>query len=176
MKIGFVFDDTLDNPDGIQQYMASLAAYYTQQGHDVHYLVGETTRTDVANVHVMSRNVKVTFNGNRLSIPLWASKKRVRQVLHDGRFDVLHVQVPYHPLMAGRIVKAADPQTVIFGTFHVAPYSKLATFGSWLVGNWSSWSGSLGRFDRVVSVSPAAVQLARQTFGLKTDVVPNVFD
>jgi phosphatidylinositol alpha-mannosyltransferase len=176
MKIGFVFDDTLDNPDGIQQYMASLAAYYTSVGHEVHYLVGATTRTDIPHVHSMSRNVKVQFNGNRLSIPLWAPLKRVRAVLETEKFDVLHVQVPYHPLMAGRIVKAAPRSTVVFGTFHVAPYSKLATAGSWLLGRWSRWSGSLGRFDKMVSVSPAALHLAKETFGLSTEVVPNVFD
>lgn len=176
MKIGFVFDDTLDNPDGIQQYMASLAAFYSKQGHDVHYLVGQTSRTDIPNVHVMSRNIKVQFNGNRLSIPLWAPYKRVKQVLSELQLDVLHVQMPYHPLMAGRIIKAAPRKTVVFGTFHVAPYSKLATAGSWLLGKWSAWSGSLKRFDSVVSVSPAAVQLAKQTFRLDTQIVPNVFD
>ncbi len=176
MKIGFVFDDTLDNPDGIQQYMASLAAYYTLQGHEVHYLVGETSRTDIPNVHSMSRNVKVTFNGNRLSIPLWAPLKHVRAVLAAEQFDVLHVQVPYHPLMAGRIIKAAPASTAVLGTFHVAPYSHLATAGSWLLGKWSQWSGSLHRFNGMVSVSPAASQLAQRTFGLKTEVVPNVFD
>lgn len=176
MKIGFVFDDTLDNPDGIQQYMASLAAFYTAQGHEVHYLVGATTRTDIPNVHSMSRNIKVAFNGNRLSIPLWAPRRRVREVLAAEKFDVLHVQVPYHPLMAGRIIKAAPASTTVFGTFHVAPYSKLATSGAWFLGKWSDWSGSLKRFNGMVSVSPAAVQLAKQAFGLDTEVVPNVFD
>lgn len=176
MKIGFVFDDTLDNPDGIQQYMASLAAYYTSEGHEVHYLVGQTSRTDIPNVHSMSRNIKVTFNGNRLSIPLWAPLRRVRELLKAEQFDVLHVQIPYHPLMAGRIIKAAPTETTVFGTFHVAPYSKLATTGSWLLGKWSRWSGSLARFNAVVSVSPSAAQLASQTFDLKTEVVPNVFD
>lgn len=176
MKIGFVFDDTLDNPDGVQQYIASLASYYTSEGHEVHYLVGATTRTDIPHVHVMSRNVKVQFNGNRLSIPLWAPLKRVRAVLEAEKFDVLHVQVPYHPLMAGRIIKAAPQGTVVFGTFHIAPYSKIATVASWLLGRWSRWSGSLGRFNTMVSVSPAAMQLAQQAFGLRTEVVPNVFD
>lgn len=176
MKIGFVFDDTLDNPDGIQQYMASLAKFYTSQGHEVHYLVGQTSRTDIPHVHSMSRNIKVNFNGNRVSIPLWAPLKRVKTVLAAERFDVLHVQVPYHPFMAGRIIKAAPATTTIFGTFHIAPYSKLATVGSWLLGRWSAWSGSLGRFTAMVSVSPAAADLAERTFGVKTQVVPNVFN
>ncbi|MDB5170146.1 MAG: hypothetical protein JWN82_542 [Candidatus Saccharibacteria bacterium] len=176
MKIAFVFDDTLDNPDGIQQYMFSLAAFYATQGHEVHYLVGETTRADIPNVHSLSRNIKVQFNGNRLSIPLWGSTKRIRAVLKAEQFDVLHVQVPYHPLMAGRIIKNAPPSTSVVGAFHVAPYSKLATTGAWLLGKWSRWSGSLGRFNAMVSVSPAAVDLAKRAFGLDTEVIPNVFN
>lgn len=174
MKIAFVFDDTLDNPDGIQQYMASLAGYYTKQGHEVHYLVGHTERTDIPNVHSLSRNFKVKFNGNRLSIPLWAPKKRVTEVLARERFDVLHVQVPYHPLMAGRIIKAASPETVVFGTFHIAPYSWLLTAGNYLLG--LVCRRTLRRFNGMVCVSPAAQNLCRQTYHLQTTVVPNVFD
>ncbi|CAN5157035.1 glycosyltransferase family 4 protein [soil metagenome] len=174
MKIGFVFDDSLDKPDGIQQYMFSLAEWLTTEGHEVHYLVGQTVRTDIPNVHSLSRNIKVQFNGNRLSIPLLGSKKRIRAVLAAEKFDVLHVQVPYHPLMAGRVIAAADSSTAIFGTFHVAPYSKFVIIATRLLGLWSK--PTLKKFNTMVSVSPAAAELARQTFGIETEVVPNVFD
>lgn len=174
MKIGFVFDDSLDNPDGIQQYMASLAEWLTTQGHEVHYLVGETTRTDVPNVHSLSRNLKVKFNGNRLSIPFGGSTRRIRELLRKERFDVLHVQVPYHPLLAGRIINAVGPNTLIFGTFHVAPYSAFVTLATRLLGLWSR--PTLKKFHKMVSVSPAAADLARRTFGIETEILPNVFD
>jgi phosphatidyl-myo-inositol alpha-mannosyltransferase len=175
MKIGFVFDDSLDKNDGIQQYMFSLERWLKTQGHEVHYLVGETTRTDIANVHSLSRNVKVQFNGNRLSIPLGASKKTVRALLTKERYDVLHVQVPYHPLMAGRIITAAKTtDTAVIGTFHVAPYSPLVTVGSYALGLWSK--PTLKKFHKIVSVSTAAADLARKTFHIETDILPNVFD
>ena len=41
LKIGFVFDDSLDKPDGVQQYMLSIGSWLTSQGHEVHYLVGK---------------------------------------------------------------------------------------------------------------------------------------
>lgn len=174
MKIAFVFDDSLDKSDGIQQYMFSLADYYQAQGHEVHWLVGETKRTDLPNVHSLSRNIKVQFNGNRMTIPLWGARRRIRAVLKAEQFDVLHVQVPYHPLMAGRIIRAVGPKTVVFGTFHVAPYSSFVIFATRLLGIWSR--PSLKRFNKVVSVSPAAADLARRTFKLETEVIPNVFD
>jgi len=175
MKIGFVFDDTLDKNDGIQQYMFSLERWLKDQGHEVHYLVGQTTRSDIPNVHSLSRNIKVQFNGNRLSIPLGASKRNVRALLDREKFDVLHVQVPYHPLMAGRIINAARrTDTAVIGTFHVAPYSRLVTLGAYALGVWSK--PTLKKFDKIVSVSTAAADLARKTFRIQTDIVPNVFD
>ncbi|HUB93292.1 MAG TPA: glycosyltransferase family 1 protein, partial [Verrucomicrobiae bacterium] len=66
MKVALVLDDTLDTPDGVQQYVLAVGGWLVEQGHEVHYLVGQTVRTDIQNVHVMSRNVHVRFNGNRM--------------------------------------------------------------------------------------------------------------
>jgi len=144
------------------------------QGHEVHFLVGETKRTDIPNIHSLSQNIKVSFNGNRMSIPLGGSKRKIKALLAAEDFDVLHVQVPYHPLLAGRIIRAASPSTVVFGTFHVAPYSSLVTFATKLLAWWSR--PSLKRFDAMVSVSTAAVGFVQQTYGIHTDVLPNVID
>ena len=46
LTVGLVFDDSLDRPDGVQQYVQRVAEWLTSQGHDVHFLVGETIRTD----------------------------------------------------------------------------------------------------------------------------------
>jgi phosphatidylinositol alpha-mannosyltransferase len=90
------------------------------------------------------------------------------------KFDVLHVQVPHHPLLAQRIVLAADPHTAIIGTFHIAPYNRLVTTGNRALGLWLR--PSLKRFDKIVSVSSAAADFARQTFGIETNILPNVVD
>ena len=34
MKIGIVFDDTLDSQDGVQQYIKTLARWLLKKGHD----------------------------------------------------------------------------------------------------------------------------------------------
>ncbi|MCA9326326.1 glycosyltransferase family 4 protein [Candidatus Saccharibacteria bacterium] len=174
MKIGLVFDDSLDSTDGVAQYLLSLADWLRGQGHEVHYLVGETHRADLPNLHSLSRNVRVTFNGNRLGMPLPASSAKLRQLLQEQQFDVLHVMLPYSPLMAGKLIKNAGPNTKIVGTFHIAPYSWLATLGSRLLGLWCR--RQLAKFSAVVSVSSAAQEFARKTFGLHTRVVPNMFD
>lgn len=173
LKIGFVLDDTLDTPDGVQQYVLTLGRWMASMGHEIHYLVGQTTRTDVPHMHALGRNVKVRFNGNGMSTPLPTSRKAIRRLLADEQFDVLHVQIPYSPFMAARIIAAAGPRTAVFGTFHIAPHSGLVRLGNRLLGIWLR--KSLRRFDAIFSVSKAAASFAEETFGIKdSTIVPNV--
>lgn len=175
LKIGFVLDDGLDKPDGVQQYILAIGGWLQAQGHEVRYLVGQTSRTDIAGVHSMSRNVRVRFNGNRLTMPLPTSKRKLRTFLQAEQFDVLHVQVPYSPFMGHRVILAADPQrTAIIGTFHIAPNNRLVSIGNRGLGIWLH--RSLKRFDAMLSVSQTAADFARQTFGVASEISPNVID
>lgn len=174
MKIGFVFDDSLDGTDGVQQHILTLGAWLRTQGHEVHYLVGRSERTDIPHVHSLSRNLRVRFNGNRLSIPLPASRRRIKELLRTEQFDILHVQAPYSPLMAGRVMKLADKRTAIIATFHIAPYSKTVTLATRLLAIWSR--SSLKRLRMLISVSPAAAEFARRTYKLDSVVIPNMFN
>lgn len=171
LKIGLVLDDSLDKPDGVQQYVLTLGRYFAEQGHEVHYLVGATTRTDIPNVHSLSHNVRVRFNRNRMSMPLPTPYRTIRSLLAEESFDILHVQMPYSPFLAGRIIKAAAPQTGVVGTFHVAPHSRLVTAANWML-RWFI-DGSIRRFDEIMSVSAVAQTFAWKTFGIESALVPN---
>ena len=174
LKIGLVLDSGLDKPDGVQQYVLAVGEWLRARGHDVHYLVGETHRHDIQGLHSLSRSIKVRFNGNDGSIPLLTRKSKLKAFMDAERFDVLHVQVPHHPLLAQRLILAADKHTAVIGTFHIAPYNDLVTIGNRLLGIWLR--PSLRRFDKIVSVSSAAAEFARATFGISTDILPNVID
>lgn len=170
-KIAFVLDDSLDTPDGVQQYILTVGRWFVSQGHEVHYIVGETVRTDVPNLHSLGRNVKVRFNHNRMSMPLPVSAKKVRRLLSEQEFDIVHVQMPFSPLLAGRIVKAAGPQTGVVGTFHIAPHSKMVFLGTLLLGGLTR--RALRRFDEVISVSNVAQDFAWRTFRVESSIIPN---
>ncbi|HSX46443.1 MAG TPA: glycosyltransferase family 4 protein [Patescibacteria group bacterium] len=171
MKIGLVLDDSLDKTDGVQQYVLTLGHYLKRSGHTVHYLVGQTERTDLANVHSLSRNLQVHFNQNRMSTPLPASSRKIKQLLEREQFDVLHVQMPYSPWLAGRIIKQAPSTTAVIGTFHIVPFSKLEARATRLLG--LSLRRNLRRFDEVVSVSEPAAAFAKHSFRMRSVVVPN---
>lgn len=170
MKIGMVFDDSLDKPDGVQQFVLTLGQWLAVQGHDVHYLSGETRRTDIPNLHSLSRNVSVRFNQNRMAIPLPARRGPIRDLLKREQFDILHVQVPYSPALAARIIAAADPRTAVVGTFHVAPHSNLVAVGNRLLGRYVR--KTLRRFDAMTATSAPAREFARATFRIDSEVVP----
>lgn len=174
LTIGLVLDTSLDPPDGVQQYVISLGEWLRAAGHEVHYLVGETSRHDLPNIHSLSRNIRVRFNGNRTTIPLPTSRRRLRRFLADHHFDILHVQSPHHPLMAQRLLLAAPVTTAVVATFHILPYSPLVRHANRLLGWWLR--PSLRRIDQMLAVSPMAAEFERETFGLDARVLPNVFD
>jgi phosphatidylinositol alpha-mannosyltransferase len=116
--------------------------------------------------------LKVQFNGNRMSTPLPASRRRIRRLLEKERFDILHVQIPYSPFMAAKVLQAAPLGTALFGTFHIAPHSSFVRISNRILG--MVLKRSLRRLDRVFAVSEAAADLARRAYGLETDILPNV--
>jgi phosphatidylinositol alpha-mannosyltransferase len=136
--------------------------------------VGETKRSDLLNVHSLSRNVKVKFNGNRMSMPLPAGKRHLRAFLEREKFDVLHVQVPYSPLLAGRLLAVAPRATAVVGTFHILPYSRLVTLANRGLALLNRRSGR--RFDARLAVSAPAAEFARQVYGYHAVVLPNPID
>lgn len=174
MRIGLVLDESLDGTDGVQQYMLRVGGWLTEKGHEVHYIVGETHRTDLPNIHSVTRNLHVHFNGNRLSTPLPARRATLRGLLAELKLDVLHIQTPYSPFMAGKLMRLAPKNTAVVGTFHILPYSWLASLASYGLGVLNNRTAK--RFDEVMAVSVPAQQFARSHYGLTSTVVPNCFD
>jgi phosphatidylinositol alpha-mannosyltransferase len=175
LRVGIVYDDSLDRPGGVVTYITTLAAELRCRGHHVALLVGETSveRIDDVPVFSLSQNVGVRFNGNRLSTPLRTNRGEIERVVKEHHFDVLHVQMPYSPFMAARVVAAADPRTAVVGTFHIAADQFTTQIGTRLLG--MTLRSSSPRFDRIAAVSGSAAWAAECCFGVKVDaVIPNM--
>ena len=174
MKIGFVLDDRLDKADGVQQYVTLLGSWLSKHGHDVHYLVGDSPNAQQQHVHSLSKTVNVRFNKNRMSMPLPASKKAILKLLQTENFDILHVQMPYSPLLSGRVIAAAPATTAVIGTFHILPHGVLSRTGTKALS--ALLYKNKKRFDGVLSVSSAARVFAKTHFNVTSDVLPNVVE
>lgn len=174
LKIGIIMDTSLDPNDGVQQYIMAIGEWLRSSGQDVHYLVGETHERQLPNIHSLAKNFTVTFNGNKTTIPLPTSKRKLRAFVAKEKFDVLHVQTPHHPLMSQRLITAAPKRTVVVGTFHILPYNWLATIATKLLG--LALKPSLKRVDQMLAVSPTAARFEERSFGVPATVLPNVID
>jgi phosphatidylinositol alpha-mannosyltransferase len=106
-----------------------------------------------------------------MSTPLPANKRRIKELLKKEQFDVLHVQLPFSPFMAGRVIRYAPKTTAIIGTFHILPFSRLESLATRLLG--IKERRRIKRFDKVVSVSAPAAKFASKAFRVKSVVVPN---
>jgi len=173
MKIGFVLDDSLDRPDGVQQYITTLGIWLGKQGHEVHYLVSESTRTDIPHIHSLSPNVRVRFNKNRMSIPLPANQRKIASLLNELKLDILHAQLPYSPLLGGRIIKQASHEALV-GTFHIVTASGLARTGSRVLGKLQQTG--LSKFHTILAVSEPAAHFARTYYNSTAQILPNCVD
>ena len=173
-RIAFVFDDTLDVLDGVQQHIVTLGKELARRGHDVHYLVGQTEHSPVPNTHAMSRNVMVRANGNRMRIPLPASRRLIARTLAEGGFDILHVQAPYSPFMAGRVLEAASPDTGVVATYHIAVSDPLSAVGGMALGAINAHTHR--RIDEVIAVSDVAARYAAITAHTRALVIANPVD
>ncbi|WP_062462777.1 glycosyltransferase family 4 protein [Demequina soli] len=174
MKIALVLDDSIDRPDGVQQYVLTLAGYLTRAGHDVHVLCSTASPRPDVTVHSLARNVGVTFNGNGLRIPLPTSRRAIRAVLARERYDVIHVQTPHSPLFAARVVDEAralfGDAVRIVGTFHILPDGRVSSWGTHVLGR--VLRRNLRRFDAFLAVSAPAASFAASAFGISARVVP----
>lgn len=169
LRIGLVIDDGLDKPDGVQQIVLTLGRRLAALGHEVHYVTSTTERTDLPHLHVLGRTVSVRFNGNRLRSPLPARRADVRRLLAEVPFDVLHVTMPYSPLLAGRVVSAASPRTAVVGQFVIYPQDRLTRWGIRALG--LAERRRLRRFDAITALSEAARESVREAYGQDVPVI-----
>ncbi len=173
LSVGLVFDDSLDSSDGVAQYVKTLGAWLSNEGHSVSYFVGETKIQNWhgGKVYSLAKNQTVYFNGNRLSIPVAASNSGIKAALKTAKPDVLHVMVPYSPFMGARVIKQVGARTAVVGTFHIFPAGTMSKFGSRLLHQWLR--PTLKRFDALAAVSKVSADFARKFYGIDSQVIPN---
>lgn len=170
-KIGFVLDDGLDKPDGVQQYILTLGEWLSNKGHQVRYLVGESNRPDIKNAIVLSKNIHVRFNGNKLTIPLYPRLKKIKETLNKENFDIIHIQTPYSPFMGAQVVRLSSKKSAIIGTFHILPLSKIHSLGNKLLA--ILLSSNLKKVNKFLSVSRPAREFAKKIYGIESTVLGN---
>jgi phosphatidyl-myo-inositol alpha-mannosyltransferase len=174
LTIGLLLDDTLDRADGVQQAVLTIGAELSKRGHLVHYIVPETKRNDLPNIHSVGKFINLKFNGNSVRTPLPASTTKINELFNNISFDVLHVQMPYSPFLSAKVLKRASNNVRKVGTFHILPYNKLSLYGTKFLG--IVMQKSINSIHTAFTVSKPANKFMQKSFGIKGIVVPNPVD
>lgn len=180
-KVALVIDDALARPDGVQEYVRSLAAYLGARGHEVHVICsgdGGEPPAGVTAVHSLTKNVAVQFNGNGLRTPLPVKRSAVRALLDAERFDVIHVMSPHSPFFAARVVDEArrlQARSVrIVGSFVILPDGATSDLGTRALG--AALRRNLRTFDAFTGLSGPACEFAERAYGIPCEISPAPID
>ncbi|MSP14387.1 MAG: glycosyltransferase family 1 protein [Chloroflexi bacterium] len=125
MRIGLVTPYDIIKLGGVNKHVLSLARELQAMGHHVRVLAPESQEGAPENralvMPLTSQVISVPFGGSTAPITLYPGViPKVRQVLAEQHFDILHLHEPMAPLLPLAILMDAHlyPQTRLVGTFH----------------------------------------------------------
>ncbi len=173
MKIALVSPYDFTWPGGVTAHISQLSHQLTDMGHSVKILAPfSPSRIDgqEQNFIPLGRSVPIPSGGSiaRISLSAWLYR-RVRRILHEEKFDVIHLHEPLAPYLPLAVLQCSN--SVNIGTFH-------AFHGSTRMYRWSSpilkhW---FQRLNGRIAVSPAALSHVQHFFPQDYTIIPNGID
>jgi len=159
VKVGFVIDDHMGRPGGVQEYIRGLRQYLRSEGHTSVVFTGAGGPPE-DQVIPLGISLPLRGSGSSTSVACTLhSPARLRSILEREACDVLHVMAPYSPTLSGRLLMQSRAAHVMTFLVAVEP----AWYRRLLIPTARAQWRSLARFHRRVAISRAALQSA-QTF------------
>jgi phosphatidylinositol alpha-mannosyltransferase len=173
VKIALVSPYDLAVPGGVNTHITKLAQNFTAKGH-VTRIIGPSS-DELApvppGVIVIGKPRPIPASGSvaRITINLRLSG-RVKEVLAEERFDVVHVHEPLMPVLPIQFLRHSEAVNV--GTFHAAKEggNRLYSYTRTLLRRFYR------KLDGKIVVSPAAEQLVSRYFAGYFNIIPNGID
>ena len=94
MRIALVTDWFYPRVGGIEQHVLSLARRLRERGHDARVITPWPGPTDVGGIPVKRVPIRLV-PGLGVSLNPWRLARRLRRVLQDGEYDVIHSHVSF---------------------------------------------------------------------------------
>lgn len=156
---------------GVKTHIAHLAAYFREWGHEVTIFAPASDRERASSeVTVMGKPWPMRVSGSVARITFAWKSPEVRDVLAQGKFDVVHLHEPLMPLLPYHFLRYSKSATV--GTFHAAKEGGNRFYGytTPLTRRW------FRKLEGKIAVSPAAVGLVSRYFAGYFNIIPNGID
>ncbi|MHB8620088.1 MAG: glycosyltransferase family 4 protein [Chloroflexota bacterium] len=131
MKIGLVSPYDYAAPGGVREHIGALDAKFREMGHDVIVLTPNSKdgrEEHHGNVISLGRVTPLRINGStaRITLSLWLNH-RVRQILREEQFDILHIHEPLMPALPLAVLRCSE--TINIATFHAHGQSYVSNLG-----------------------------------------------
>ncbi|CAN5134189.1 glycosyltransferase family 4 protein [soil metagenome] len=171
LRIAVVTEYYYPHLGGICEHVHYFAREARLAGHHVDIITsnipGAAPTPDVIRIG-QSKTVYANGSMARISVGL-GMRRRMREVLRAGRYDIVHVHSPLTPVLPLLAVEEANAPVV--GTFHT--YFERAI--AYRVGA-PYFRSRLRRLDAAIAVSPSAVEALEKYFEADWRIVPNGID
>src|SRR5579862_173974 len=176
MKIGLVSPYDYAAPGGVREHIGALDRKFRELGHDVVVLTpnskgGREEHHD--NVISLGRVTPLRINGStaRITLSMWLTH-RVRQILRQEQFDVLHIHEPLMPALPLTVLRCSE--TINIATFHAHGQSYASNLG-YLFGK-TIVRKRVRKLHGRIAVSPTARNFVESYFPADYKVIPNGID
>lgn len=171
MKVALVSPYDFAVPGGVNSHISPLAREFVERGHEVRVIAPASRPIQREGLIVLGRPVSVPTGGSvaRISVSLRMAP-RVRNVLAEEGFDIVHVHEPFCPVLPIQFLRYSEAVNV--GTFHAAREGGqlLYAYGRRLLRRW------FRRLDGKIAVSTAAARLVGRYFPGYYNLIPNGVD
>jgi phosphatidyl-myo-inositol alpha-mannosyltransferase len=173
MNIALLVDDQIDKEDGVQAYMKTIADYYAGLGHRVAFVAPNSPGYKGSiRLYGLAKSITVKFNHNKLKVPRPANNQAITEFFTDFSPDIIHVQMPYSPMLSGKVIKKAHELSVpIVATFHILPFGQKEIMATRLLASLTTKTTAM--LAQVFAVSEPARAFCDQYFATKSIVIPN---
>jgi phosphatidyl-myo-inositol alpha-mannosyltransferase len=171
MKVALVSPYDLAVAGGVNSHVAYLSQHLRDLGHTVRIYgpsSGDPVMGSEPDVVAIGRPRPISASGSVVRITLDPRVgRRVRSVLAEEEFDIVHVHEPLMPLLPLAFLRYSEAVNV--GTFHAAKDggNRLYQYSSRILMRW------FRRLDGKIAVSPAAEKLVGRYFPGYYNIIPN---
>ncbi len=173
MKIALVSPYDYPYPGGVTEHIRALDEHFRALGHDTRIIAASSDDHDVLDNHIIKVSgavSSVSFSGSKARITLSPQVyRRVKQILKQEQFDVVHVHEPTVPMLSLVVLRHSHALNV--GTFHAyresnALYEYMRPLIKRLV----------NRLDGRIFVSDAVRAYINHYFPGDSTIIPNGID
>lgn len=173
MKIALVSPYDYPYPGGVTEHVAALDKHFRKLGHDTRIIAASSTDEDVLSDHIIKVSgaiLPVSVSGSKARVAYSPQVyQRVKKILHEERFDVVHIHEPTIPMLSLAVLRHSHAINV--GTFHA--YRETTSAYAYMR---PLVKRVLGRLDGRIFVSDAVQESITRYFPGDYVIIPNGID